>query len=160
MPRLTRAPARPVRVRRILVPTDFSRDASLALRWAAALAASLKAKVSVLHVVDITPVTVAVSQHDLTSTRVLDDVLRRLRTDAETHVAAIAKRYPSSRTVIREGNPRAMILDAAKRERAGLIVMGTHGRTGLARVLFGSVAEHVVRHSPVPVLTVRGKGRS
>ncbi|MDR7417875.1 MAG: universal stress protein [Armatimonadota bacterium] len=145
---------------RILVPMDFSRDASLALRWAAALATSLKAKVSVLHVIDLTQITMAIGHHDLTSARVIDGVFKRVRADAEANMARAARRYPRARTVIREGNPRAVILDTAKRERADLIVMGTHGRTGLARLLFGSVAEHVVRHSPVPVLTVRQQKRS
>ncbi|MDP3766726.1 MAG: universal stress protein, partial [Dehalococcoidia bacterium] len=59
------------------------------------------------------------------------------------------------RTIIREGMPRSMILDVAREVGADLIVMGTHGRTGLTHVFFGSVAEHVVRHSRIAVLTVR-----
>jgi nucleotide-binding universal stress UspA family protein len=57
--------------------------------------------------------------------------------------------------LIREGIPRHEILAAAMAVKADLIVMGTHGRTGFAHLLFGSVAEHVVRHGPVPVFTVR-----
>jgi nucleotide-binding universal stress UspA family protein len=60
--------------------------------------------------------------------------------------------------MVREGMPRAAILDVAREVGADLIVMGTHGRTGLTHVVFGSVAEHVVRHSRIPVLTVRQQG--
>jgi nucleotide-binding universal stress UspA family protein len=57
--------------------------------------------------------------------------------------------------VIREGSPRQEILSQAADLGVDLIVMGTHGRTGLAHLLFGSVAEHVVRHARVPVFTIR-----
>ncbi len=62
---------------------------------------------------------------------------------------------PGAKTLIKEGAPRHEIVTAAKEFGADLIVMGTHGRTGLAHLLFGSVAEHVLRHAPAPVFTVR-----
>ena len=60
-----------------------------------------------------------------------------------------------ARSLLRHGPAAEMILEAAASERAGLIVMGTHGRTGMTHVLMGSVAQHVVRSAPCPVLTVR-----
>ena len=74
----------------------------------------------------------------------LDDLSKRLRSDG-VEVSAIA-------TI---GNVASEITACARRENVDLVVMGTHGRTGLAHVVLGSVTENVVRHSPVPVLTVR-----
>jgi nucleotide-binding universal stress UspA family protein len=67
----------------------------------------------------------------------------------------MVERFPGARPLIREGPARSTILEVAGEIEADLIVMGTHGHTGLTHVLFGSVAEHVVRHSRIPVLTVR-----
>jgi nucleotide-binding universal stress UspA family protein len=61
-----------------------------------------------------------------------------------------------AQTVVREGSPRPVIVDAALELNCQMIAMGTHGRSGLAHLLLGSVAEYVVRNSKVPVLTVRG----
>ncbi len=63
---------------------------------------------------------------------------------------------PDAQTVVREGSPRPVIVDAALELNCQMIVMGTHGRSGLAHLLLGSVAEYDVRNSKVPVLTVRG----
>jgi nucleotide-binding universal stress UspA family protein len=60
-----------------------------------------------------------------------------------------------SRATVKIGDPRSVILDMAAKENADLIVMGTRGRTGASHLIFGSVAEHVVRTAPCPVLTVR-----
>jgi nucleotide-binding universal stress UspA family protein len=62
---------------------------------------------------------------------------------------------PDAQTVIREASPRPVIVDAALELNCQMIVMGTHGRSGLAHLLLGSVAEYVVRNSKVPVLSVR-----
>jgi nucleotide-binding universal stress UspA family protein len=70
-------------------------------------------------------------------------------------MAALAVRAPGAEVVIRDGSPRHEILGVAASRHADLVVMGTHGRTGLAHALFGSVAEHVVRHAAVPVFTIR-----
>jgi nucleotide-binding universal stress UspA family protein len=74
-------------------------------------------------------------------------------------MAKVAARYPQAKTRIREGSPRTGVLDTARDVGADLIVMGTHGRSGLAHIFFGSVAEHVVRQSQIPVLTVRQRDR-
>jgi nucleotide-binding universal stress UspA family protein len=144
-----------VRVSRILVPTDFSGGAEAALRWARRLADALRARLIVLHVVDLTALALAADPAGGAMAAAAVGVFDRVRDDARAQMRALAARVRPTRTLVEEGPPRATILEVAGRERADLIVMGTHGRTGLARVLFGSVAEHVVRTSPVPVLTVR-----
>lgn len=65
--------------------------------------------------------------------------------------------YPAPQTFLRQGRPDYEVVACAKQWGADLLVLGTHGRTGLGRVLLGSVAEHVVRHAPCSVLVVRGK---
>jgi nucleotide-binding universal stress UspA family protein len=69
------------------------------------------------------------------------------------------KRFKNYQVVLKEGEPFVEIIQMAKRESTDLIVMGTHGRTGLDHVLFGSTAEKVVRKSPCPVLTTRLPGK-
>jgi nucleotide-binding universal stress UspA family protein len=85
-------------------------------------------------------------------------LLDQVREEARGLMAELAGRVSGAATMIREGIPRQEIVQAAREMNADLIVMGTHGRTGLAHLLFGSVAEHVVCHAPVPVFTVRARG--
>jgi nucleotide-binding universal stress UspA family protein len=141
------------RLSRILVPTDFSAGAEAALAWAMRLANLFRTQVTILYVLDPSLGAIAGLPAHYASMPAYGELLETVRRESKSEMEKIAKRYPKSKTVIREGSPRSVILDAAA--GAGLIVMGTHGRTGLAHVFFGSVAEHVVRHSRIPVLTVR-----
>lgn len=143
-----------VRVSRILIPTDFSPGAEPALRWAAALAEAFGAEIILLHVLDFRLAALA-GMPDMAPIPAVDELLRTANAEAEQQMRALGARFPDARTILKEGVPRAMILEVAKAEGADLIVMGTHGRTGLSHVFFGSVAEHVVRHSRIPVLTAR-----
>ena len=74
---------------------------------------------------------------------------------AQRAVDQLSQQEGGLRTLLREGDPSVEILEAAKESGATMIVMGTHGRSGLAHLFLGSVAEKVVRKSPIPVLTVR-----
>lgn len=144
------------RVAHILVPTDFSAGAEAALTWAMRLAELFGAQVTILYVLDPSLGAIAGLPAHYASMPAYGELLETVRRETKSEMEKIAKRYPQSKTVIREGSPRSVILDAAA--GADLIVMGTHGRTGLAHVFFGSIAEHVVRHSKIPVLTVREGG--
>lgn len=146
---------RGVKIRRILAPTDFSPDADRAVQWAVGLGALMRAEVTVLHVLDLSLGALAGLPPELASMSATGQLLDRIRREAGSEMARVGRRYPQVKTLIREGSPRQMILQTAERVGADLIVMGTHGRTGLAHAVFGSVAEHVVRHADVPVLTVR-----
>ena len=140
--------------RRLLVHHDFSKQANGALKAAAHLAAK-NGKIVVLHVVvpfipvtDIPPsgVSTYVSPDEL-----LDGARRQL-------TSAVAKTLAGSRGIkieckVEIGDPHDRIIKAAR--SADVVVMSTTGRTGLAHLLIGSVTEKVVRHSPVPVLTMR-----
>jgi len=144
-----------ISVTRILVPTDFSPGAEGALRWGVTLADKLGAELIFLHVLDLNLGAVAGLPSDVAAIPAVDELARLLRAEATESMGALAARYPKARTIILEGSPRDAIPRVAREEGASLIVMGTLGRTGLSHLVFGSVAEHVVRHSPVPVLTVR-----
>jgi nucleotide-binding universal stress UspA family protein len=148
----------PVHPTCILVPTDFSPGADAALAWAQSLGAAFKAEVVLLHVVDLSIAALAGFPSTLAAVPAAGELLDRIRMESEEAMGRLAARVPGARGMIREGMPRQAILEVAREVGAHLIVMGTHGRTGLTHVVFGSVAEHVVRHSRVPVLTVRQQG--
>jgi nucleotide-binding universal stress UspA family protein len=141
-------------IRTVLHPTDFSDEARPAFEVACALARDYRAKLVLLHVVPPTRVyapdgiAVPFPPEEPYDARVR---LARLRpddplVDVEHHVL--------------EGDPAAEVLKLAEAAHADVIVMGTHGTSGLMRLLMGSVAEHVMRKAPCPVLTVRGPFRA
>ena len=140
------------RISQILVATDFSPQASNALEWGRRLAGAFEAKLILLHVIDI------FSMERIGCVTGGFDPLSLLREQARKCMAELKTLVPDARTVIREGSPRPVIVDAALELDCQLIVMGTHGRSGLAHLLLGSVAEYVVRNGKVPVLTVRTQG--
>ena len=141
-------------VQHVLVPIDFSATADQALTYAIALAQQLQARLTLLHVLDLTPVTVDEMPPGMTATY-LDD----LETDAQYLLQASRERVQraglQAESLLVQGTPTQTIVDTAGEQGVDLIIMGTHGRTGLAHVLLGSVAEHVVRQGSCPVLVVR-----
>lgn len=145
--------------RRILHPTDFSRASAPAFRRAVALARACRAPLMVLHV--MTPPSPFISEGAPPSS--YTELLIVARRSAKRRLAAVLARARRervrARAIFAEGLPADGILRAARRGRADLIVMGTHGRTGVSRVFMGSVADRVVRESRCPVLTVRVHGR-
>jgi nucleotide-binding universal stress UspA family protein len=135
----------------ILVPTDFSTAAEAALDEALALATALGASVYLLHAYQL-PIT------GVPDPVVLAEIDQRVLAWALGELdACIGRRKDRGVTIVpllRQGDARQAALDVAEEISADLIVMGTHGRHGVARALIGSVAEAVVRTSRVPVLTV------
>lgn len=141
-------------VQRILVPTDFSDCAGVAAQWAAPLARLLGAAVEVVTVVDTTHFAEIYGDEAYRTERIT-----QIHGEAMQQLEGFARRhFPGLQSVscdVRDGNTFLEILQAAREKGCDLIVMGTHGRTGLAHLLIGSVAEKVVRKSPIPVVTVR-----
>jgi len=141
-------------VQHVLVPMDFSATADRALEYAIALAQQLHARLTLLHVLDLTPVTMDEMTVGMTTTY-LDD----LETEAQHLLQASRERVQRAglqgECLLVQGTPTQTIVDTAGEQGVDLILMGTHGRTGLAHVFLGSVAEHVVRQAPCPVLVVR-----
>jgi nucleotide-binding universal stress UspA family protein len=139
---------------RILVPTDGSDCADRAVEHAIDIAGQYDAELHVLSVVDTRDVS-----HSAPAISP-DQVQQTLRDRAESVVEEVAERAEAAGvdavTAVEPGVPDDAVVEYAADEDCDLIVMGTHGRTGLERYLLGSVTERTVRRSSVPVLTVRG----
>ena len=141
-------------VQHVLVPIDFSATADQALTYAIALAQQLQARLTLLHVLDLLPVAMGEMPTGMTST-----YLETQETEAQQLLQASLERVQHAglqgASLLVEGTPTQKIVETAGEQGVDLIIMGTHGRTGLAHVFLGSVAEHVVRHAPCPVLVTR-----
>jgi nucleotide-binding universal stress UspA family protein len=149
-------------IHQILVPVDFSEYSQAALHYAAELARPLGAEVDVLHVSEA-PIFVpygSTIDAGVSDPSLIDMFLRRSEQALREFVADAAKRgdvVRGSRTEM--GSPAQAITDFAKTNGYDLIVIGTHGRSGISRALLGSVAERVVRLARCPVLSVRSKSK-
>jgi nucleotide-binding universal stress UspA family protein len=146
------------RMRLILHPSDFSAASRPAFARAIATAKERRAELLLAHVLSsVIPMT----GDGYLSPQTYDDIVRTSRAHAqrqlEVLVAAAKKAGVRARGVLLEGVAWEQLGRLARRSKADLIVMGTHGRTGLARLFLGSVAERVIGSAPCPVLTVRAK---
>jgi len=146
-------------LRIILVPFDFGDPASHALAYAKALAGPFDASLHVLHVVPNPYLATYLPASPDAAFSIPPGLIEELTADAEARLErvlpATERAAFRARTFVVTGDARNEIVQHATREHVDLIVMGTHGRTGAAHLLLGSVAERVVRASPCPVLTVR-----
>jgi universal stress protein A len=138
-------------IRHILAPTDFSEHSTQAVTYAFELAQKVDAKLSLLHVIEVPVYAIEVSLplEDLEQDARRE--LARLLPEAETAHMAVTR-------LVEMGVPYQKILETAAAEQVDMIVMATHGRTGLSHLVMGSVAERVVRTAPCPVLTIRPPG--
>jgi nucleotide-binding universal stress UspA family protein len=145
-----------IALRRVLVPTDFGGPSSTALLYGRALCDAFGAALHVLHVVE-DPFVVGAAVHGYLAA--VPDLRERALTEGQRRldeaVPEEERRAAGLETVVRMGRPCEEILRYAGDKDVDLVVMGTHGRTGVAHLLLGSVAERVVRTAPCPVLTVR-----
>ena len=143
-------------IKTILVPTDFSDFAEYAYTWALGLAADCKAKIVLFHA---TPTLSHLAFPESVYYPDLARMERELIADAEKRVGEFATKKGAStvavETRVTVGEAVWEICRMAEKEHADLIIMGSHGRTGLSHVVLGSVAERVVRHASCPVLVVR-----
>jgi nucleotide-binding universal stress UspA family protein len=147
-----------VEIRRILAPTDFSAHAENAVRYACGLAERLGAELHLLHVLSAIvptgpdPLFAPVLPPE--SFRELEEASRRA---LETLLDPSWGSPRALKVAVRWESPVEGIVEYARESAIGLIVIATHGRTGLSHVLLGSVAERIVREAPCPVLTIRSK---
>jgi nucleotide-binding universal stress UspA family protein len=143
----------------ILVPHDFSSAANHAVAIARDEAKAHGAKMILLHVIDLPmtlkPETVIIPDDTGAPINVKDYAVRQAEEHLTDLAARVAKDGVSATTFIRMGKPEDEIVKFAAENGVDLIAMGTHGRTGLAHMLIGSVAERVVRMAKCPVLTIR-----
>lgn len=144
-------------ISRILVPTDFSADADAALKYACDLARTFRASVQAINVVE-NPLAVGAWSPDAYTAEIAGlqiGLVRDAQARLEKTVAALADTGLETVTEVRTGHAANEIVKAAREAGVDLIVMGTTGRTGVAHLIMGSVAERVVRHALCPVLTLR-----
>jgi universal stress protein A len=146
-----------MKIRRILAPTDFSEMSDRCVEGAAELARILGSEIILFHAVE--PIVMA---GDLFGASAMVNVMDEVQSAARQGLALRLKRLQKKRgvrcrSVLVNGTAALAIVDAAIRLRADLIMMATHGRSGLSHLFLGSVAERVVRSSRCPVLTVPAK---
>jgi nucleotide-binding universal stress UspA family protein len=150
----------PIKIERILFPTDFSEASLEALPHAVELARLFNAELLILHVVPALPPVPSDAQY----TSDVAKLASKLRADAEAKLQeSLEGKIPSelkTRKILVQGRAADRILRSIEEYQADLVVISTHGLTGWRHVLMGSVAEKVVRMSPVPVLSVRAKANS
>ena len=144
-----------VGIKRILHATDFSDSSAYALGYAVAFAREFGARLHLLHVIEDVPLAL---YFDTLQTPPAGDVLGELKRQAEKELDRILRESCAGLDVERlicKGVPFREIVRTARELEVDVIVLGTHGRTGINHMLFGSVAERVVRMAPCPVLSVR-----
>lgn len=145
------------RLKKILLPTDFSGCANYALPYAAAIARATRAQIICVHVVE--PVVPAVGYTGLADPMPIADISEQLEDSAERQLPKLAECEECTglnvEEVIVHGDAAAEIVRVASEQEVDLIVISSHGRTGLGRIIFGSTAESVVRHASCPVLVVK-----
>jgi universal stress protein A len=146
-----------LQLRTILLPTDFSGCGNYALPYAAAIARAARARVICVHVVE--PIVPAVGYSGLAEAMPIADVSEQLEDSAERELPQLIDcddlHGLDVEEVIAHGDAAAEIVRVATEHAVDLIVISSHGRTGLGRMIFGSTAEAVVRHAHCPVLVVK-----
>jgi nucleotide-binding universal stress UspA family protein len=146
--------------RTILVGTDFSDISDEALRAAALYARTFHAKVLVTHIFDPTPNVPPVvwSRPDLLERSIRIEIEDAIRETLTGKTAELLQGVPEVElSVVQHPSPGRALVEIAEDEDVDLVILGSHGRSGLSRAFLGSVAERVVRHAPCPVLVVRGR---
>ena len=145
----------PFKLKRLLVPIDFSDVSKEALPWATFLATRFKAEIILVHVTEKFPIDYLLGR-DLMNHAIMP-LMKQAEAELQDMAASMSEstRVKAS-VVVRDGTPYQEICQVAKALRADLVVLTTHGYTGLKHVWLGSTAERVVRHATCPVLTVRG----
>jgi nucleotide-binding universal stress UspA family protein len=140
--------------KRVLVPLDGSPLAEAIIPFLVEIAGPLDMSIVLLRVLEPVPIAVVEGVR-----QTMVDISEARRRDAEAYLASVAAtlkaRGISSSYEVRTGRPDEQIVAAARELSAHLVAMSTHGRSGLGRLLFGSVAEQVLRHAEVPVFMMR-----
>jgi len=143
-----------INIKNILCPIDYSIYSEKALNYAIEFAGKYGAKLFLIHVLDIR--FYDINDPDLYNVNIVDkETINKLKERLLKCVNEDTKGRISVDAIVLQGVPFTEIIKASKEYAIDLIVLGTHGRTGLSHAIMGSVAEKVVRKSPCPVLTVR-----
>jgi nucleotide-binding universal stress UspA family protein len=148
-----------MQIKTILFPTDFSQGARAAMDHAVSLAQDYKAKLILLYVIQDISIAEWYIPSSLSVADLVEDMQKSAWREMDKWGQEAADKVKDAEKMVVRGVPFVEIIRTAKEKDADLIVIGTHGRTGIDHMLFGSTAEKVVRKAPCPVLTVRVAGR-
>ena len=141
------------KIKNILLPTDFSKTSLTAAEYAVELANEYNATLHVLNILEKTPPILAIRSLDLSREKIIDSI----DADAKAHMDDCVNKIKKLKEVeivsaIRKGIDYEEIIKYSKEKKVDVIVIATHGRTGILHTLLGSVAEKVIRYSKIPVL--------
>jgi universal stress protein A len=144
----------PIDINTILVPIDFSDNSTVVVEWASHLAQKHESAVILFHAYHL-----PVEFQQLEGAYLPPDFWANVKTESEQSLSRVEERLRAEgvtvRSVVREGYAATAIIDEATEQSADLIVIGTHGLSGIKHMLLGSIAERVVQKAPCPVLTVK-----
>jgi nucleotide-binding universal stress UspA family protein len=147
------------RIRRILHATDYSKASERALQETVDFAKQNDAEMLVVHVIQ--PVVPYVAGEDIGAAELYVKLEESTKQEAQRSMDKLMQRLErlgvKAKSLLLRGIPADQIVKAAKNRKADMIVIGTHGRTGLSKLFMGSVASRVISTAPSPVLTVRGR---
>lgn len=141
-------------IKNILVATDFSDFSTAAIEYASSLALLYGARIHLVHVIEPGPI-VGVHNVELNTSGLMTELEANTQEQMRKFVYWKLKNNTNLEQVILQGEPHREIVRYAQEHEIDLIVIASHGRTGLAHILMGSVAERIVRLSPIPVLAVK-----
>jgi nucleotide-binding universal stress UspA family protein len=144
-----------VSFKKILVPVDFGESSKQALEVAIGLAKQFGAELTLVHTWEI-PV-YGYGAMEFSAMDMLTPIQSAATEQLDALVAEVKRQLPDVKGMLARGVAWREVLSAVEQTKPDLVVMGTHGRRGVGRAILGSVAEKIVRMSPVPVLTVRSK---
>jgi nucleotide-binding universal stress UspA family protein len=143
-----------VEIKKIAVPIDFTDVAPFVAKYAKEFAKKLDAEIVLIYILEDLSAYEGLYVDAKTLTELEGKLIEGARTSMEEFVKEHFSDYSKVKTLIEKGDVVEGIIEAAKKEGADLIVIGTHGRKGLDKILFGSVAEGVIKNSPIPVLSL------
>lgn len=149
------------KVKNILLPTDFSKISLTAAEYAVELASEYKAKLHILNVLEKTPPILAIRSLDLSREKIIESIDADAKAQLESCIKKVKKLGNVEIVpVIRKGIDYEEIIKYSKEKKIDIIVIATHGRTGILHTLLGSVAEKVIRYSKIPVLVTTPPSKS
>jgi nucleotide-binding universal stress UspA family protein len=148
-----------MKIRTILFPTDFSQGARAAMDYALSLSRDYNARLILLYVIQDISIAEWYIPSSISAADLVADMEKSAWKEMDKWSAEASAQVKSTEKIVVRGVPFVEIIRTAKEKDADMIVIGTHGRTGIDHMLFGSTAEKVVRKAPCPVLTVRVAGK-
>ena len=141
-------------IKNILLPTDFSELSLSAAQYAIDLAKQYEAKIHLLNVIEKTPPILTIHSLDLSEEKITKSIEEEAYNSLEKAASKLRKENVEVATILKKGLDYEEIVNYSQKNRIDVIVIATHGRTGLLHTLLGSVAEKIIRYAKCPVLVI------